>query len=88
MSGTTWPWPRKSRWAWNIVPFYNQAVEDGATDTFFSELFSRWFDRFPIRLEEFKSGQLFGQAVEAEKEVIFFLKCCRFHNSSPSESRI
>jgi hypothetical protein len=88
MSGTTWPWPPKSRWAWNIVPFYNQAVEDGATDTFFSALFSRWFDRFPIRPEEFESGRLFGRAVEDEKEVFFPIEFCQYHNSSRRELRI
>jgi len=61
--------PPKVRWAWNLAPYYQQALDDGAVDAFFAEIFKCWFERFPLRLEDFEGADCMGDAVEAEKKV-------------------
>jgi hypothetical protein len=61
----------KMRWAWNLAPYYKQALEDGAVDAFFGRVFTLWLEHFPLPLEDFEGVDCWQDAVEAEKKVFW-----------------
>ena len=62
-------WPPETTFAWNLVPYYNQAAVEGVADAFFNAVFPYWFERFPFRLEDFEDMDLMRHVFEAEKKI-------------------
>ena len=54
----------KEKFVWSLAPYYKEALAEGSADMFFSEIFVRWFERFPIPEETQVDADIVTQVEE------------------------
>jgi len=63
----------QTRYVSKIAPFFWQAKTEGKEEDFLTALYGHWFDRWPVKAENYDDLDLMKHAVEFQKRVCFTL---------------